>query len=89
MSERAIYSKSFGKALAIDLHSLSMTAECIYQFVQENQPKSPKKKIYRSKYDPNGPLIGSTFGMHGTNAVNGKGFHELKKVGPIDASGIA
>lgn len=57
-----------------------MATECIYQFVQQEKAKSPKKKIYRSKYDPNGPLIGSTLGMHGTNAVNGKGFHELKKV---------
>lgn len=55
-------------------------SECIYKFVEQPQPKKPKKQIYRSKYDPNGPLIGSTFCMHGTTAVDGKGFHSLKKV---------
>ena len=53
--------------------------ECIYNFVEQTQPQKPKKSIYRSKYDPNGPLIGSTFGMHGTTVVDGKGFHSLKQ----------
>jgi hypothetical protein len=53
--------------------------ECIYNFVEQTQPKKVKKPIYRSKYDPNGPLIGSTLGMHGTTAVDGKGFHSLKQ----------
>lgn len=53
--------------------------ECIYKFVEQPQAKKPKKQIYRSKYDPNGPLIGSTFCMHGTTAVDGKGVHSLKK----------
>lgn len=70
----------FNSALLLSQRHCKMATECIYQFVQQEKAKSPKKKIYRSKYDPNGPLIGSTFGMHGTNAVNGKGFHELKKV---------
>ena len=55
-------------------------SECIYKFVEQPQPKKHKKQIYRSKYDPNGPLIGSTFCMQGTTAVDGKGFHSLKKV---------
>ena len=54
-------------------------SECIYNFVEQTQPKKVKKPIYRSKYDPNGPLIGSTLGMHGTTAVDGKGFHSLKQ----------
>lgn len=55
-------------------------AECIYKFVEQPKPKKPKKKTYRSKHDPNGPIIGSTFGMQGTNVVDGKGFVALKKV---------
>ena len=55
-------------------------SECIYKFVEQPQPKKPKKQIYRSKYDPNGPIIGSTFGMQGTTAVDGKGCIALKKV---------
>ncbi|EJK62477.1 hypothetical protein THAOC_16912 [Thalassiosira oceanica] len=35
--------------------------------------------MYRSKYDHRTPLIGSTFCMHGTTAVDGKGFHSLKQ----------
>ena len=58
-------------------------SECIYKFVEQPQQKKAKKKTYRSKYDPNGPLIGSTFCMQGTTAVDGKGFHSLKKVGPF------
>mmetsp|Transcript_10251 Transcript_10251/g.15483 ORF Transcript_10251/g.15483 Transcript_10251/m.15483 type:complete len:264 (-) Transcript_10251:28-819(-) len=54
-------------------------SECIYNFVEQTQPEKVKKPIYRSKYDPNGPLIGSTLGMHGTTAVDGRGFHSLKK----------
>lgn len=54
-------------------------SECIYNFVEQAQPKKVKKPIYRSKYDPNGPLIGSTLGMHGTTAVDGRGFHSLKQ----------
>eukprot|EP00579_Thalassiosira_antarctica_P015324 CAMPEP_0201931818 /NCGR_PEP_ID=MMETSP0903-20130614/28182_1 /ASSEMBLY_ACC=CAM_ASM_000552 /TAXON_ID=420261 /ORGANISM="Thalassiosira antarctica, Strain CCMP982" /LENGTH=262 /DNA_ID=CAMNT_0048471247 /DNA_START=6 /DNA_END=794 /DNA_ORIENTATION=+ len=54
-------------------------SECIYKFVEQPQPKKPKKQIYRSKYDPNGPIIGSTFGMQGTTAVDGKGCIALKK----------
>lgn len=54
-------------------------SECIYKFVEQPQQKKPKKQIYRSKYDPNSPLIGSTFCMQGTTAVDGKGFHSLKK----------
>lgn len=61
-------------------------SECIYKFVEQPQPKKPKKQIYRSKYDPNGPLIGSTFCMHGTTAVDGKGFHSLKKVSFVSSS---
>ncbi|KAL3759673.1 hypothetical protein ACHAWU_009820 [Discostella pseudostelligera] len=54
-------------------------AESIYKFVQEPKPPKPKKEIYKSKYDPKGPLIGSTFCMQGTTVVDGKGFHSLKK----------
>ena len=56
-------------------------AESIYKFVEQPKPEEPKKEIYRSKFDPKGPLIGSTFCMQGTTAVDGKGFHSLKKVG--------
>lgn len=57
-----------------------MMSECIYRFAEQPKQKNPKKKIYRSKYDPNGPLIGSTFGLHGTTAIDGRGVHDLKKV---------
>ncbi len=56
-------------------------AESIYNFVEQPKKEELKKEIYRSKFDPKGPLIGSTFCMHGTTAVDGKGFHSLKKVG--------
>jgi hypothetical protein len=56
-------------------------SESIYKFVEQPKPEEPKKEIYRSKCDPKGPLIGSTFCMQGTTAVDGKGFHSLKKVG--------
>ena len=56
-------------------------SESIYKFVEQPKPEEPKREIYRSKYDPKGPLIGSTFCMQGTTAVDGKGFHSLKKVG--------
>lgn len=56
-------------------------AESIYTFVEKPKPEEAKKEIYRSKFDPKGPLIGSTFCMQGTTAVDGKGFHFLKKVG--------
>ena len=62
-------------------------SECIYKFVEQPQQKKPKKQIYRSKYDPNSPLIGSTFCMQGTTAVDGKGFHSLKKVRRINFGG--
>ena len=52
-------------------------AECIYNFVEETQQQQPKKPLYRSKYEPN--LVASTFGLHGTTAVDGKGFHALKQ----------
>ncbi|KAL9179849.1 hypothetical protein ACHAXT_007819 [Thalassiosira profunda] len=54
-------------------------SESIYKFVEQPQRKQPKKQIYRSKYDPNSPLIGSTFCLQGTTVVDGKGFHSLKK----------
>lgn len=57
-----------------------MSQESIYKFVEKPEPEPPKKIRYRSKYDPNGPLIGSTFGTHGTTVVDGKGFHALKQV---------
>ena len=58
---------------------MTMT-ESIYKFVEQPQAKKAKKQIYKSKYDPNGPLIGSTFCMQGTTVVDGKGFHSLKQV---------
>ena len=54
--------------------------ESIYKFAEKPQAKKAKKQIYKSKYDPNGPLIGSTFCMQGTTVVDGKGFHSLKQV---------
>jgi len=54
--------------------------ESIYKFVEQPQAKKAKKQIYQSKYDPNGPLIGSTLCMQGTTVVDGKGFHSLKQV---------
>ena len=57
-----------------------MTTESIYKFVEQPHAKKAKKQIYKSKYDPNGPLIGSTFCMQGTTVVDGKGFHSLKQV---------
>ena len=53
--------------------------ESIYKFAEKPQAKKAKKQIYKSKYDPNGPLIGSTFCMQGTTVVDGKGFHSLKQ----------
>jgi len=64
--------------ISIEAHTMT---ESIYKFVEEPKPPKPKKEIYKSKYDPKGPLIGSTFCMQGTTVVDGKGFHSLKKVG--------
>ena len=54
--------------------------ENIYKLVEEPRPPKPKQEFYKSKYDPKGPLIGSTFCMQGTTVVDGKGFDSLKKV---------
>ena len=64
-----------------DTASEPKMSESIYKFVEQPKQEEPKGEIYRSKYDPKGPLIGSTFCMQGTTAVDGKGFHSLKKVG--------
>ncbi len=77
---RLFYLQSF-RSIAREIEDdKGAMSECIYKFVEQPQPKKHKKQIYRSKYDPNGPLIGSTFCMQGTTAVDGKGFHTLKKV---------
>lgn len=54
--------------------------ESIYKFAEEPQLPKSRKLIYKSKYDPKGPLVGSTFCTQGTTVVDGKGFHSLKKV---------
>lgn len=57
-----------------------MGVECILNFEGKPQQSLSKQPMYRSKYDHRTPLIGSTFCMHGTTAVDGKGFHSLKQV---------
>ena len=64
----------------VDEENYNRMTESIYKFVEQPQVKKAKKQIYKSKYDPNGPLIGSTFCMQGTTVVDGKGFHSLKQV---------
>ena len=71
----------------VDEESYNRMTESIYKFVEQPQAKKAKKQIYKSKYDPNGPLIGSTFCMQGTTVVDGKGFHSLKQVSSLFASG--
>ena len=63
--------------------TFQVTTESIYKFVEQPQAKKAMKEVYKSKYDPNGPLIGSTFCMQGTTVVDGKGFHSLKQVSSI------
>ena len=74
----------FIEALTIAKKQHKMT-ESIYKFVEQPHAKKAKKQIYKSKYDPNGPLIGSTFCMQGTTVVDGKGFHSLKQVSLLSA----
>ena len=69
----------------VDEESYNRMTESIYKFVDQPQAKKAKKQIYKSKYDPNGPLIGSTFCMQGTTVVDGKGFHSLKQVSLLSA----
>lgn len=58
-----------------------MSSENIYKLVEKPKAEEiPKGPLYKSKYDPKGPLIGSTFGMECTTAVDGKGVHSIKKV---------
>ena len=54
--------------------------ESIYNLIPKPKQGAEKKLIYRSKYDPNAPLTGSTFGLHGTTVTVGNGVQELKKV---------
>ena len=57
------------------------SSENIYKLVEKPKAEERQKgPLYKSKYDPKGPLIGSTFGMEGTTAVDGKGVHSIKKV---------
>jgi len=54
--------------------------ESIYNLIPKPSPEYPEKLRYKSIHDPNAPLVGSTFGLHGTTEIIGKGVHELKKV---------
>ena len=54
--------------------------ESIYNLISKSKINECKKEQYRSKHNPNAPLVGSTFGLHGTTEIMGKGVHELKKV---------
>ena len=56
------------------------TQESIYNLLPKPKHSIPKEKRYKSKYDPDAPLTGSTFGLHGTTVKVGKGIKELKKV---------
>jgi len=54
--------------------------ESIYNLIPKPKSQTRKKPLYRSKYDPNAPLTGSTVGLRGTTVTVGKGINELKKV---------
>ena len=54
--------------------------ESIYNLISKSKINECKKEQYKSKHNPNAPLVGSTFGLHGTTEIIGKGVHELKKV---------
>ena len=58
----------------------AIISESIYNLIPKPLSEEPRKKLYRSRYDPNAPLTGSTFGLHGTTATVGQGAHELRKV---------
>mmetsp|Transcript_61374 Transcript_61374/g.71741 ORF Transcript_61374/g.71741 Transcript_61374/m.71741 type:complete len:268 (+) Transcript_61374:63-866(+) len=60
--------------------------ETIYNLVPIPKRAHAKESMYRSKYDPKAPLIGSTFGLHGTNVTVGKGINELKKTCVISST---
>uniref|UniRef100_A0A7S2PT63 Enkurin domain-containing protein n=1 Tax=Leptocylindrus danicus TaxID=163516 RepID=A0A7S2PT63_9STRA len=61
------------------MNALETQQESIYNLVPKPKYEVEKKVMYRSKYDPNSPLVGSTFGLHGTTATVGRGVNELKK----------
>jgi len=60
--------------------------ESIYNLIPKPKQGAEKKLIYRSKYDPNAPLTGSTFGLHGTTVTVGNGVQELKKTRKINCT---
>ena len=57
----------------------SENRESIYNLVPKPKHELIKKPMYRSKFDPNSPIVGSTFGLHGTTVTVGRGVSELKK----------
>lgn len=60
--------------------------ESIYNLIPKPPSKEIKKAMYRSKYDPNAPITGSTFGLHGTSCIAGRGVNELKKICAISST---
>ena len=60
--------------------------ECIYNLVPKPKHEVVKNPMYRSKYDPNSPIVGSTFGLHGTTVTVGRGVNELKKTRVISST---
>ena len=55
-----------------------MPGESIYNFLSKPKSEQAKEPLYRSKHDPNTPLVGSTFGINGARNT-GLGVNEIKK----------
>lgn len=52
---------------------MACTEESIYNLVPIDYVPPPKKKMYRSKFDANAPVVSSSFGCHGTTLLVGAG----------------
>ena len=60
--------------------------ESIYNLIPKPKHAIIKKPMYRSKYDPKSPLVGSTFGLHGTTVTVGRGVGEIKKTRTVSST---
>jgi len=47
--------------------------QCIFNLIPQPEKTVRKEKMYRSKYNPTAPVVGSTFGCKGTTRLAGSG----------------
>jgi hypothetical protein len=59
--------------------------ECIYNLIAKPRSEQAKQPLYRSKHDPNTPLVGSTFGINGARNT-GLGVTEIMKTQMVSST---